>query len=83
MLWDNFVVTVRWIFTAVLFIAAIPVVVYAAAWLVLGQSALTRIGGVVFLILGFLMWPFAFWLALGRPKDWFQPGRNTDFDPRR
>ena len=83
MLWDNVVTTVRWIVTAILFIGGIPVMGYGAAWVMLGDSAQTRLTGLALLVLGFVMWPLAMWLSLGRPRDWFEPGRNTDYDPRR
>lgn len=82
MLWDNVVVTVRWIFTAALFIGGIPVMGYGAAWLMLGDPG-QRFAGLVLLAIGLVMWPLAMWLSLGRPRDWFEPGGNTDFDPRR
>lgn len=82
MFWDSVVTTTKWVFLSVLFIAAIPVITYAAVWLVIG-GPLTKLGGLGFLVLGFGMWTFGLWMALGRPPHWFEPGRNTDFDPRR
>ena len=44
---------------------------------------MVKLGGLGLLLAGIGIAAVAMWISLGRPSEWFAPGENTDYDPRR
>ena len=74
--------SVKWVFVAIDFGIAISTVVWGALYISFGKPWV-KVGGLGLLLVGVVLWAVGLWVATGRPRHWFAPGENTDFDPRR
>ena len=79
---DATATTLKWLFVLADFGVAIATIVWGAAYISFG-APWVKLGGLGLLGIGLVLWGFGLWVATGRPRHWFEPGRNTDFDPRR
>lgn len=64
------------------FVAAAVAVTYGSFGIVFSPK-FEKLYGVLLIAVGVTLFTVSTWLALGRPKYWFAPGENSDFDPRR
>ncbi len=80
--WDRVELVARIIIVPGIFLAASAGVVYGALFLALGEP-LRRLAGLALLLGSLGGFMVGLWWAFGRPKHWFAPGENTEFNPRR
>jgi hypothetical protein len=80
--WERVEFGARVVLVPVIFLAATSGVVYGAVFLALGR-AMERLLGFGLLMAALAGFMFGLWWAFGRPKHWFAPGENTEFNPRR
>lgn len=70
------------VFLPPLLLATAAFILYGAFIIVL-ERPLMRLVGLGMVLGGIAVWSVGLWLAFGTPRDWFEPGRNTSYDPRR
>ncbi len=80
--WDAVEFWAKMIILPFAFLGAAGGVVYGAIFISLGSPA-QKLGGAAALGVSLLVWMVGMWLAFGRPRHWFPPGENTEYDPRR
>ena len=80
--WERVEIIARVVFVPIIFIAAITAMWYGALILMFSATygKLVGLGLLGVALLGFMV---GLWWAFGRPRHWFEPGRNTEYNPRR
>ena len=79
---DRLVFYVKMVVIPAAFFAAFGLVLTGAFVIALGKP-MAKLGGLGLLLVGIAISAVALWFSLGRPPEWFAPGENTDYDPRR
>ncbi len=80
--WDRVELVARITIIPIVFLAAASGVVYGSLFIMLA-TPLGKLGGFAVLMASLGGFMFGLWWAFGRPKHWFPPGENTEFNPRR
>ena len=80
--WDRVEFVARVVLVPVIFIASAGALWYGAI-MVMFAEPLGKLLGLTSLLLSLGGWIAGLWWAFGRPRHWFEPGRNTEYDPRR
>lgn len=80
--WESVEFVARVIIVPIVFIAASAGIFYGALMVVF-SAPLGKLLGLAVLAAALLGYMFGLWWAFGRPKHWFAPGDNTEFNPYR
>ena len=80
--WERVEFIARVVVVPIVFIAAAAGMWYGALMVMFSQP-LGKLLGLALLGLALLGWMVGLWWAFGRPRHWFPPGENTEFNPRR
>ena len=80
--WERIEFVARVVLVPIIFIAATVALWYGAV-IVMFSKPLGKLLGLAILLAALGGFMAGLWWAFGRPRHWFEPGRNTEFDPRR